>query len=136
MQWSQKYHVGIAVIDEQHRELFEMVEALEKCRDAGSAYKVMRCVLKKLVRYVKEHFENEEQIMRRMAYPDLPRHKKLHKGLVEQVVAILLEIKEGKVIAPDELRDFLRSWLVEHIMVEDKRVGEFLCAKVRAKAAA
>ncbi len=125
MGWKKEYNTGIALIDEQHQMLYEMICNLETSIKTGEVYRVMGHVLRKLVEYVKEHFEEEEKVMKRIGYPEYERHKQLHKELVNEVVTILRELKEGKEISALELKKFLEKWFIDHILGEDKKIGEF-----------
>ena len=125
MEWLNSYNTGITSIDEQHQILCDMVNKLEESLDSGEVFNVIREILHGLVEYVKIHFHDEEKIMSRISYPELERHKKIHKDLVDQVVQILLDIKNGKEINAEELHAFLKKWLLDHILEEDKKIGEF-----------
>ncbi len=82
----------------------------------------MRDVLIELAAYVKYHFEKEEKIMQNISYPDLERQKMLHKDLVNQIVTILVDLKNGKEVSALELKTFLQKWLIDHILGEDKKI--------------
>ncbi len=127
MRWDSMYEVGIVTIDSQHKRLVEMIAELE---DAVSGTDRMTehtgNILKKLVDYVKNHFHDEEQIMMKMLYPDLQAHKRHHKELVNEVREILLILKNGGYISNSALLEFLKKWLSEHILMEDKKIGQYL----------
>ena len=53
------------------------------------------------------------------------QHKVLPKEVVSSVVAILVDLKEGKEMDPLELKFFLEKWLIEHILEEDKKIGMY-----------
>ncbi len=128
MDWSKEYEIGIKVVDQQHEKLLDMINQLKGAIGKDNVTKIMGDILRGLVDYVKFHFDDEEKVMHRISYPEIERHKKLHKELVEEVAMILLKIKKGKVITPQELMDFLQRWLIDHIMTEDKKIGEFFFA--------
>ncbi len=128
MDWSKDYEIGIKVVDQQHEKLLNMINKLEGSIGKENVLKVMGDILRDLVDYVKFHFQDEEKVMKRISYPDLERHKKLHEELVDQVTEILIKIKKGEVITASELMGFLQRWLLDHIMAEDKKIGEFFFA--------
>ena len=123
MKWQNDYNTGITSIDEQHQELCNMLNKLEEKMNSDDINQVMGMILKGLVEYVKFHFQDEEKIMSRIFYPKLEQHKKIHKDLVDQIVKILLDMKNGKEIEAVELHTFLKRWLRDHILEEDKKIG-------------
>jgi hemerythrin len=48
-----------------------------------------------------------------------------HKKLITQGEEFVAELRGGTV-TPDMLLDFLRRWLLNHILLEDRSVGLFL----------
>jgi len=125
MKWKKDYNTGITSIDEQHQELCYMISKLDAAMDSDEVNQIMGKVLKELVEYVKFHFNDEEETMSRISYPDLEHHKELHKDLVNQVVNILVDIKNGKDISALELEVFLQQWLIDHILGEDKKIKDY-----------
>ena len=126
MKWQKDYNIGIDVVDEQHEKLCGMLTNLETSINSDDVYRAMGDILKELVEYTKYHFEEEEKLMQRIFYSDFERHKKLHKDLVDAIVTILVGLKNGKEISAFELKTFLQKWLMDHILVEDKMIGEYL----------
>ena len=125
MKWQKDYNIGITVVDEQHEKLCSMLTDLETSIKSDDVYQAMGDILKELVQYTKYHFEEEEKVMQRISYPDFEEHKKLHKDLVNEIVTILVDLKNGKEISAFELKEFLQKWLMDHILVEDKKIGEY-----------
>lgn len=125
MKWQDDYNTGIASIDEQHQKLCDMLNELEECMNSDNVYQVMGKILKELVEYVKFHFQDEEKVMSRIAYPKLAEHKRIHKDLVDQIVKILLDMKNGKELEAVELNIFLKKWLLNHILQEDKKFSDY-----------
>ena len=82
--------------------------------------------MKFLVDYTKRHFTAEEEIMMNSGYPGLSNHNELHKTLINEVMGVLLGLKEGQTIEPNKLVSFLSDWLINHILEEDKKIGEHI----------
>jgi hemerythrin-like metal-binding protein len=62
--------------------------------------------------------------MESISYPDLINHKKIHKSLVSQVLAYKEDLLEGKVNKL-EISNFLKDWLGQHIIGQDKKYAKF-----------
>ncbi len=126
MQWKKCFETGISKIDEEHKMLVNLVQKLEGTMYEGNSNADTGLVLKELVKYVKIHFHDEEEVMKRAGYPELERHKILHKDLVHDVASILINFKNGKEWTTCELVGFLNYWLRNHILEEDVKIGQFL----------
>ena len=128
LQWSEQFSVGIPEIDEQHKILFDLIDKIHVAilEHKGSA----ACgeVLDELVDYTRIHFGLEQSLMHIGKYPDYEAHCALHRELVDSVVAMQQKIHSGKVSISFELLHFLRTWLIKHILGEDKKYAAFLAS--------
>jgi len=61
-------------------------------------------------------------------------HLEQHRSFSAKVVEVRDSIKAGNPIAPSDLLAFLNSWLINHILNTDKRLGAFLTARRAAHA--
>ena len=130
-QWYDSYSVHIQKIDNQHKKLIELINYLYKAIQNGNTDKEIGIVLKELVGYTKYHFEDEEKIMAKIGYPELPAHKKAHQGLIDRLVQILKKLQKEENISSYELLNFMREWLTEHIIKSDKKIGKYLAQKAK-----
>jgi len=55
--WNEKYSVGIAEIDAQHRHLVKMVNDLYEAMYAGQGREALGKILSGLIRYTQTHFQ-------------------------------------------------------------------------------
>ncbi len=90
--------------------------------------------IKSRVEFTKLHFSAEEALMQEIGFPEFSRHRDLHKKLIDEVVGILLKIKNGKNINVFDLYDFLADWLLNHIANEDRKIGKFILKSSRQTA--
>ena len=63
IEWSNDYVLGIAEIDDQHRALVGMINALDASTHADYSAENMRKMLDELNAYVRDHFAFEERLM-------------------------------------------------------------------------
>lgn len=119
------FSVRVREIDEQHKVLFGMVNKLYRCLTSGKTEGIGD-ILGELANYTVNHFALEEKYFDKFGYPETAQHKKIHKALVDQVVAFITEFKEGRAVVDFRLLNFLRGWLQNHIKGEDKKYGPFL----------
>ena len=60
----------------------------------------MSHALEELVGFTRMHFDTEETLMTRHAYPDYEQHRKEHEALLEDVGRLLQRFREGDVLIP------------------------------------
>jgi hemerythrin len=77
--WNKKLETGIDLIDSQHKELFTRIYKLELAILTRKEYAELERLIEYLESYVSEHFQAEEDIMKRINYPDLIAHQEEHK---------------------------------------------------------
>lgn len=121
--WQSQFNTGISILDEQHKKLARMINMLEDSIEKGTAEETTATVLKSLVFYTKWHFSQEEKIMKKLGYMEIENHKVHHKTLSKQLARILMELKDDRSISAYEIISMLKKWFVNHIMVEDRKIG-------------
>jgi hemerythrin len=122
--WNNRFETGIAIIDTQHRALFEAVNKLADSFKAGTSKAQVKESLDFLVKYTVEHFQTEEQIMKDMGYPKVTSHIAEHLQLVQKAQALQAKLAEGKPVTL-EVSTFLADWLRHHINEVDMGYVEF-----------
>ena len=129
MTWTKEaFGTEIAVSDEQHREIFAMVNGLNDAVAAGDRAKVGQ-KLDGLINYVVMHFKTEEELMQKHGYPELAGHKAEHDKLVSTCADLQKKFHAGQAQITAETTAFVRDWLVKHIPSVDKHYGPFLRGK-------
>lgn len=124
--FSKKYHTGIAFIDEEHKQLFDIIgEAYRLIEDQflHDKYDKIMEILDKLKQYTEIHFQDEEAYMERIHYSGLDAQRRAHAAFVERLVEVtytdLDKIDENQEEYLYELMDFLLVWLTNHILKMD-----------------
>ena len=120
-EWNSSYEFGIDDIDNQHRKLVRILNSLWDAYDSGSDRETIGNIIDELVFYTKIHFNNEEKYMEEIEYGGLKDHRVIHRDLTSQVFKIQEDFKAGKAHVDGQLLDFLKNWLSNHILVEDKK---------------
>jgi len=127
MTWNDKLSVGVRILDDDHKHLVDMVNKLFDGMRAGHAKAVLGPILDELVEYTKVHFAHEEDFFAKTQYPGASAHKAEHDKLTQQVHDIQARYKAGALgILSLEVMEFLKTWLVNHIQVEDKHYTHHL----------
>jgi len=130
MEWTDKFSIGIAVFDDEHKKLIAIINSLYEHVSAGADKLTLQRVSDALVEYTLTHFRHEEDYFEEWGFPDANEHIKDHEELRRKVFEYRKAIAASQPaeLAADMLR-FLRSWLAQHILVADKKYGAFLLEK-------
>ncbi len=126
IEWSDALSVGVQEIDDQHKGLAAMVNEMSEGIKGGWRKEARDEVLTRLVEYTKVHFATEESLMSISNYPGISTHKKQHDQLIDMVGAHIKKYDEDPNASNYDLLFFLKRWLVEHIMKDDKALGAHL----------
>jgi len=115
------------VIDADHKDLVDTVNSLHDAIKNGGSRTRIGQIISDLVQYVDVHFSREEAMMDKYSYPDIAQHKRIHRHLTRTVHAIrVIFNKEPKNIDPNKLLQFLKEWLIHHILDEDTRYAPYM----------
>jgi hemerythrin len=126
VEWSDSLSVGIQEIDEQHKVLINLINRLfDETIVKQASLSVTEEVLEELIQYTIVHFAVEESLFRIFDYPGIDQHMSLHVDLKKQVLELQKKIKQGQAVNNDLLL-FLKKWLTNHILQEDKQYAPFL----------
>ena len=133
LQWKEEYEVGVAEIDEQHQKLIDIanrVYELMRNELALDKYDQIVEILQELKEYTVYHFHFEEGLMQKAKYKKRFSHKILHQEFLAQVEAVdLSAVDENQDAYLVQIMDFIANWLIEHIVGEDKKVGQSVRAQ-------
>ncbi len=120
--WSSQYSVGVPEMDKQHKQLIKLINKLYiAMRDKKDIATVMDGV----VQYTIRHFTDEETMMKSIHYPGLSQHLAMHKKVISQVKQLAQRVQNKEKGIDKKLLIFLKEWLLNHIMKQDKRYGAF-----------
>jgi hemerythrin len=128
LDWKNEYSVDIQSIDKQHKKLFDMINQLHDAMKSGVGAKFVPVILNSLVSYTRDHFADEEKLMRQAAYPAYTTHKAEHDKLTSEVVKLVQDMEAGRCTMSMQLLEFLRDWLQKHILSTDKQYSSQLQA--------
>ncbi|MDV7338912.1 bacteriohemerythrin [Terasakiella sp. A23] len=126
-EWNDAFLVQVDAIDDDHKVLMGL---LNRASNTKLNDEEVDQVLVELIDYTKFHFTREEAIMAACDYPKREGHAGEHRRIEGKLRDLLSKwqsdhSKETKEV----LTDFLRSWLVEHILTTDTKITPFIDGK-------
>jgi len=131
IEWSDKFSVGVEVIDQQHRTLIGMMNKLIDTPNVDSNSAIITELLDGMIKYATTHFVEEERQMSIHDYPDLPTHQEQHAVFMKKT-AEFCSVEEGAVVVHDfseTVLMYLREWWINHILIDDMKFKPLLSDK-------
>lgn len=130
IKWSNDFALGIGEIDEQHKALVGMINALDASTHEEYSAENMRRLLDELNAYVKDHFGFEERLMAGGGCsPDLvTRHCGEHAYFRSVLRDLTADFESGRTSITVPLIEYLVHWLLHHIVVVDRAMAHQLNA--------
>ena len=122
--WRDRYAIGVAEMDGEHKILIQKINSLVSAINNSEGLPSIKQFFADLAAYTTEHFSDEELYMRSIGYPQLADHKKIHHKLLEKVGEFGKRIEVGDFDA-EALIAFLNDWLVKHILGVDVKYAQF-----------
>lgn len=128
IEWRDSLSIGIAEIDNQHKQLLSHFDRLLKACEAGKGLQELKNLLGFLDEYVIKHFNDEESIQRLRNYPGYEAHKKEHESFIARLKTLKQEISSEGVALHHvmETNNLLLKWLLHHISTVDVQLGTYL----------
>lgn len=128
--WSETLSVAVDEIDEDHRRLVDLFNLFAHAVGEGEAPDYLEALLEELIACTAWHFKHEERLMLKYAYPGFEEHKQEHEELIEGVDEIRQKFPGAERRADEGDIEALERWLVEHILVTDMPLGDFLADRM------
>jgi hemerythrin len=123
--------LGVEAMDHEHRRLAAMFERFSACiRDESLLDQAQRLVQQALD-LANEHFEHEEALMVRYAYPAIEDEKRNHRNLrlrFTTLVSTTMAMPANDQMTLEYLADMERL-LFEHITGPDRELATYLIAR-------
>ncbi|WP_419764161.1 MAG: GGDEF domain-containing protein [Arcobacter sp.] len=122
--WNKNFEIGIKEIDEQHKQLINLLNKLANTLTYENDAMVTN-IFKELADYATYHFETEEKIWSKYLHNDkwYIKHQSTHKSFLPKVLKLQAKSNQqnyNQII--EETIMFLIRWLAIHIIDEDKKM--------------
>lgn len=120
LSWSNDFITGEELIDAQHFNMFEMINAFAIESDLDTDNDEIVGFIDRLAEYASTHFDDEERLMRDCDYPLAQHHTNIHAELKDELAEMRNRLLSGAVDQPMlTVLDFVRDWLNLHMAKED-----------------
>ena len=120
--WKESFSVNVEDMDHQHQRFIMLLNELNEAAEKQNTDDIQfRELFLELSNYAASHFQEEENLLANMDYPDLEEQKKHHEFFIEELNRLNEKFCQGDKPAVRGMVDFLRDWFVSHILMEDRK---------------
>lgn len=135
--WRNAMSVNNDIIDHDHHFLINFINTIELLLKTPDEKEMLVEVFDQMYDYTSKHFRREEVIQRKIEFPKSLHHKNAHVALLASLREIQKELDETNSFEEIEKKsndviNFLRSWLMDHIIKEDMQLKPYLEKHPRA----
>ncbi len=123
-----KMSLGIKLIDEQHKELLNIINLLANSITNNSQKKDILTIVDKLIDYADYHFDVEKELFDKFNYEEKDHHINEHNSFAKKFSDLKVEIihdeyytNKSPIDIAEEVFNFLIDWLLNHILYEDRK---------------
>ncbi len=122
LQWKNEYSVGIASMDDEHREMIDLInDVYTKLGDSPDAATIESC-LEEIFSTISLHFALEERIMRDSGYDEYEAHKEDHEELLDEIRDLMDSFEANPKEGARSLERRLSDWFAKHFASFDARL--------------
>ncbi len=122
IEWDEKFSVGVASVDHEHRELIGLVnQTYDRLKRPGGAAAVPD-FLGEIYTRISAHFALEENLMRTSRYVHYDEHKADHERLLDEIRDIMDDYEDKARFSEEQFAQRLTQWFTEHFRTHDARL--------------
>jgi len=127
IEWNDDYLVGHKLVDFDHMTLVNITNELFHRVHQGFSDEEVAQTISCLIDYVERHFKREEELFKNSDYPEVDKHLAMHEDITKTVKDIAVVYKaDPNAINIDEVLEFLKKWLTNHIMRADQGYAVYI----------
>ncbi len=126
-EWDEEMAVGIPTIDADHRDLAQRYNALVHALFQNGDPAVFEKCFRSLISQVRRHFAYEQRIMIDLGYKAHDSHAAAHEKLLNEAEDLTQRVTTGvEKYDCSALVLYVKYWLIEHIVRDDRKLARFL----------
>ena len=122
--WSERLDIKVEPMNREHKHLLEIMNRLFDKNEKKAAKSELAPIVKELGDYTVKHFADEEAYLASINFPDIEKHKFIHKDLLTKFGGHAANFEKSGTLDASFF-DFLKMWLNAHIQGIDMKYGEF-----------
>ncbi len=134
--WLQDHALGAEGMNDEHRGVLDKLNRFMAAVPAGNATHVLMS-FSTLMAETRAHFASEEAQMQDLQYPDFEQHREQHERLLRGLTELQFTLSNaGNLASSPAPFTYLERWFAAHLANDDKKLADFLAARVTGPDAA
>lgn len=122
LQWKPEYSVGVISMDDEHREMIDLInEIYGKLKANPDTDQIEQC-LGDIFSTISMHFALEERLMKKSGYAEYQAHKDDHEKLLDQIRDLMDDFAADTSSGAVKLEQSLSDWFAGHFSTFDARL--------------
>jgi len=122
LKWQDSYLIGDALIDSEHKKLFEIARKAKEVVEPSMRKQKIKDGIRNIYEYSKTHFKHEEEYMSFIKFPAIEEHKKAHLKIIEAMNNFIKKSSSMSAIEFEkQLSYFIETLMLSHILINDKK---------------
>jgi len=121
LEWKDEYSVNVKEIDDQHKELFRIINILitevALLKNEGK----MKGIIADIVKYKVAHFATEEKYFKEFNYDGAEDHIQKHQAFTKGLEEIATKFSNDTIGLAFAVTDYLEDWLITHLLGTDHK---------------
>lgn len=126
LHWENRYSVGIAAVDHEHKELIDLINRLYETSAVKGSKDAVVSFFGDLFKAISAHFALEERLMRERSYGPLSQHKNDHERLLDELRDIMDDFEASDRLDQGHLARSLDAWFSRHFQTHDAKLHKTL----------
>lgn len=124
IEWNDSFVLKIEEIDNQHKQLIVLINKFSRAVWDNDLHQISK-LLNELRKYAFFHFSTEEEYMEKINFNEIDKHTEEHSIFIADLLKTIARINSGKPVKLEKIIDYLKAWVFNHILVEDKKIAQF-----------
>ncbi len=126
--WTPELSVGVDEIDQQHQQLYAIIDQLLDARSSELDHSSVMALLTQLVDYSDYHFRTEDNYMIENEYPLFLTHRKEHLAYIKKMGEWITAFEDKKTNLSKDILEFLCHWWKSHVIQSDLKYARYINA--------
>lgn len=119
LQWGDGLRSGHPLIDQQHEQLLSIINRIVHNGHRTHDRALMQSLLDLAVKKLREHFETEDALLRRIRFPEAEQHLAQHHWLMQTAETLAERYRSGEALIGEVLDFFVDDLMQRHMMRDD-----------------
>lgn len=120
--WDESIATGIEKIDREHKECMDDLNTFHSLMLSGEGESGLNDMIMRIEKHVTHHFQDEENYMSSIGYPDLSAHKRQHDEFTSRFEQLKSDLQNSghNTNADTEFYNYVAHWMNNHFRKADK----------------